>query len=118
MADIHIEREHALGLREARTIALQWAEQAQTEFGLAWTHEQGTTGDLVSFSRSGVNSVTGTLAVTKNRFEIDARLGFLAGVFKDRIEAEIVKNLDALMLEATARPEVVADRAGVRKKTA
>ena len=115
MADIHIEREHALGLHEARNIALQWAEQAHTEFGLKWTHAQDATGDLVSFSRSGVN---GTLAVTKDRFEIDARLGFLAGVFKDRIEAEIVKNLDALMSKNTAPPDVAADRAGARKKTA
>ena len=115
MANIHIAREHALGLREARRFALQWAEKAQVEFGLEWTHEPGITRDLVSFSRSGVN---GTLAVTKDSFELDARLGFLAGVFKHRIESEIEKNLDALMAETTARPEVAADSAGVRKKTA
>ena len=115
MADIHTEREHALGLHEARNIALQWAKQAQNEFGLEWTHEQGTAGDLISFHRSGVS---GSLAVTKNSFEIDARLGFLAGVFKDRIEAEIVKNLDALMSEHTALPGAVAESASARKKTA
>ena len=115
MANIHIAREHALGLREARRVALQWAEKAQVEFGMEWTHEPGTTRDLISFSRSGVN---GTLAVTKDIFELDARLGFLASVFKHRIETEIVKNLDALMAETTARHENVADNAGVGKKTA
>jgi len=115
MAAIHITRTHSLGLHEARRIALNWAEQARTELGLQWSHAQGTAGDQVSFSRSGVS---GTLAVTTTSFKIDARLGFLAGVFKDRIEAEIVKNLDALMSEQTALPPVAAGSAGAPKKTA
>ena len=115
MAHLHIAREHALGLREARHVALQWAEKAQVEFGLEWTHEPGTADDLIRFSRSGVN---GTLAVTKDSFELHARLGFLAGVFKHRIETEIVNNLDALLAESAVRPEVAADNAGVTKKTA
>ena len=94
MADIHIEREHALGLTEARKIAFKWAEQAEAEFDMECTYEEGKTSDLVSFRRSGVN---GTLAVTKDRFELDAKLGFLLGAFKNRIEGEIVKNLDALI---------------------
>ena len=53
-----------------------------------------TTCDEVSFTRSGV---TGTLLVTKDAFTLDAKLGFLLGAFKDRIESEIVKNLDALL---------------------
>ena len=98
MADIHLEREHALGLPAARKIAFTWAEQAEAKFGLECTYAQGQASDLVSFSRSGVQ---GTLAVTENNFEINVTLGFLAGVFKDKIEAEMVKNLDALI---TARP--------------
>ena len=94
MADIHIEREHALGLHEARKIAFKWAEQVEEEFDMECTYEEGKTSDLVSFSRSGVH---GTLAVTKDRFELAARLGFLLGAFKQRIEGEIVKNLDALI---------------------
>jgi len=113
MADIHIERAHALGLKEARRIALQWAEKAQTDFGMSWTCEQGTTGDLLSFSRSGVS---GTLALTKSSFEMDARLGFLASMFKDRIEAEIVKNLDALLSENSAVSEVGSERADAKAK--
>ena len=110
MADIHIERKHALGLHEARKIAFKWAEQAEAEFGMECTYEEGKTSDLVSFSRTGVQ---GTLAVTKNGFQLAAKLGFLLGAFKDRIEAEIVKNLDTLIAQ-----EPAAHKHGVRKKTA
>ncbi|MEO7399920.1 MAG: polyhydroxyalkanoic acid system family protein [Polaromonas sp.] len=99
MADIHIERKHVLGLHEARKIAFKWAEQVEEEFDMACTYEEGKTGDLVSFKRTGVH---GTLTVTKDRFELDASLGFLLGVFKDKIEGEIVKNLDTLMAEIPA----------------
>jgi putative polyhydroxyalkanoate system protein len=105
MADIHIEREHTLGLPEARKIAFKWAEQAEVEFGMACTYEEGDISDLVSFSRSGVH---GTLAVTDNGFEIAAKLGFLLGAFRDRIEAEIVKNLDTLIAEEPAVHKQVA----------
>lgn len=94
MPDIHIEREHTLGLEQARKLALRWAELAQEKFDMACSYEEGKTSDLVSFSRSGVN---GELKVTPDRFKLDARLGFLLGVFKERIESEIGKNLDELL---------------------
>ena len=94
MPDIHIHRDHTLGLAEARKVAFRWAEQAEAEVGMECTYEEGKTSDLVSFTRSGVN---GELKVTKDAFELDARLGFLLGAFKDRIESEIVKNLDDLL---------------------
>ena len=53
MADIHIEREHALGLPEARKIAFKWAERAEKEFDMECTYEEGTTNDQLNFSRSG-----------------------------------------------------------------
>jgi putative polyhydroxyalkanoate system protein len=92
--DIHIVRDHALGLAEARKIAFKWAEMAEEKFDMACNYEEGKTADLVSFKRSGVE---GELSVTKDRFELDAKLGFLLGAFKDRIEEEIVKNLDSLL---------------------
>lgn len=94
MPDIHIEREHALGLPKARELAFKWAEEAERRLDMECTYEEGKTSDLVSFTRSGVN---GELRVTKNRFELQARLGFLLGAFKDRIETEIVRNLDDLL---------------------
>lgn len=94
MPDIHIQRDHSLGLPQARKLAFRWAELAEDKFDMACSYEEGKTSDLVSFSRSGVN---GELKVTADGFELDARLGFLLGVFKERIETEIVRNLDELL---------------------
>ena len=94
MADIHIHRKHALGLVKARDIAFKWAEDVEDKLDMACTYEEGKTEDCVSFTRSGVK---GTLVVTKDGFELKAKLGFLVGAFKDKIEAEISKNLDTLL---------------------
>ena len=99
MPDIHITRDHALGLAEARKLAFKWAEMAEEKFDMECTYEEGDTSDLVSFTRSGVN---GELKVTKDKLELDAKLGFLLGAFKEKIEGEIVKNLDTLL--AKKRP--------------
>ena len=118
MADIEIRREHRLGLPQARKIAFQWAEQAEEKFDMACTYEEGADEDLVSFTRSGVS---GTLAVTPDSFTLQAKLGFLLGAFKDRIEEEIVKNLDALIGQKAAKPKAGAKspaKAPARKKPA
>ena len=102
VADLHILRQHTLGLAAARKIALTWAEQVESEFGMECTIEERPQDDLVTFVRSGVK---GTLQVSKDKFELDAKLGFLLGAFKGRIEAEIVKNLDTLLAaKPTAKP--------------
>lgn len=112
MADLHILREHALGLAAARKIAFQWAEQAENEFGMECTYEEGKTLDTVTFERSGVN---GTLEVSKDRFELSAKLGFLLGAFKGKIEDEIVKNLDALLAPKAAAKAGAAKKAASKK---
>lgn len=94
MAELHILREHTLGLDQARKIAFKWTEQAQTDFGMTCSYNQGEGVDEVRFSRSGVK---GRLDVDATRFELRVHLGFLLGAFKHRIEAEIVKNLDTLL---------------------
>ncbi len=94
MADIHIRRDHHFSFAEARKVAFKWAEQVEEKFDMACTYEEGETSDTVTFTRSGVN---GTLKVTPDHFNLDAKLGFLLGAFKDRIEGEIVKNLDTLL---------------------
>ena len=94
MANIRIVRNHALGLPRARQIASTWAAMAEKDLSMTCTTTAGTAQDHVNFSRSGV---TGSLTVTHDKFELDAKLGFLLGAFKDRIESEIVKNLDKLL---------------------
>jgi len=113
--DIHITRDHKLGLPAARKLAFRWAETAEEKLGMECTYEEGRTADLVTFTRAGAN---GELKVTKDHFELDARLGFLLGAFKDRIETEIVKNLDALLAEKEplkAFDKALAQRAEAKK---
>ena len=98
MHDITISRDHHLGLAAARKLAFRWAETAEEKLGMACTYEEGRTADLVSFKRTGAH---GELKVTKDRFELHAKLGILLGAFSERIETEIVKNLDQLL----AHPE-------------
>jgi putative polyhydroxyalkanoate system protein len=100
MADIHIHREHGLGLARAREIAWSWAEQVEQKFDMECTVLEGETSDTVEFTRSGVK---GQLVVTGEHFELSARLGLLLGAFRATIEAEIEKELDAL-LAAPAAP--------------
>lgn len=94
MPDIHIHREHELGLAKARKVALQWAEDAEKKFDMKCTTVEGERSDTVGFTRSGVK---GELLVEAHRFTLDAKLGFLLGAFSKTIEAEIEKNLDALL---------------------
>ena len=118
MADIHIERQHGMGLAQARKIAFRWAEQAEEKFDMQCTYEEGSEADEVSFKRSGV---TGTLTVTRDAFELQAKLGFLLGAFKDKIESEIVKNLDAMIASGTKDTKVAkvaATALPAAKKTA
>ncbi len=124
MPDIQIQREHQLGLAQARKLAFKWAETAEEKLDMECTYEEGKTEDLVTFTRSGVN---GELRVTKDRFDLNARLGFILGAFKERIETEIVKNLDALLAEkdphkafdkavSKASAKVAAKKAPAKKK--
>ncbi len=94
MADVHMMREHALGLAAARKIAQGWATQVEDRLDMTCTWETARDGDRIHFKRAGV---TGTLLVTRDRFELDARLGLLVAAFKDRIEAGITKYLDELL---------------------
>ena len=94
MPDIKIHRTHQLGLAKARKVALQWAEDAEKKFDMECTILEGEDSDTVEFTRSGV---TGSLTVTATEFDLNAKLGFLLGAFSKTIEAEIEKNLDALL---------------------
>ena len=94
MADIHIHRRHHLGLAKAKKTAWQWAEAAEAKFGMECTVTEGKTGDVVEFRRAGVD---GRLVVDADSFDLTARLGFLLGAFRTRIEGEIEQNLDAVL---------------------
>jgi len=94
MPDIHIHRDHSLGLAKARKVAWDWAEQAESKFDMECTVLEGETSDTVEFTRSGVS---GTLIVAADHFDLNAKLGFLVGAFRHTIESEIERNLDKLL---------------------
>jgi putative polyhydroxyalkanoate system protein len=94
VSDLHIQRDHHLGLPRAREVARAWARKAEEKFDMECTYEEGDTQDTLSFTRAGV---AGTLLVDAQQFDMTAKLGFLFTAFKDRIEAEIGGQLDALL---------------------
>ena len=100
MPDIRIHRTHALGLEKARKVAWQWAEEVEKKFDMECTVLEGETSDTVEFTRSGVN---GRLIVAADHFDLHAKLGLLLGAFSKTIEAEIEKNLDALLAKSAAK---------------
>ena len=112
MPDIRIHRKHTLGLAKARKVAWQWAEQVEKEFDMDCTVIEGEASDTVEFERTGVK---GTLLVAADRFDLDAKLGFLLGAFSKTIENEIEKNLDALLAKSAAAP---AKKAAAKKPAA
>lgn len=115
MPDIKIRRPHTLGLAKARKVAWAWAEQVEQKFDMECTVLEGETGDTVEFRRSGVS---GRLIVAPDHFDLDARLGLLLGAFAGTIEAEIGRNLDALLgkASATAKTPAAAKKAAAKKR--
>ena len=107
MAEIHVRREHRLGLAKARKTAWRWAELAEEKFGMECTVIEGKTSDVVEFARAGVE---GRLIVEADSFELTARLGLLLGAFRHRIEAGIEENLDAVLAEAAAPKRAAAKK--------
>ncbi len=107
MADIHIHRDHALGLAKARKIAWAWAEEVEAKFDMECTVVEGETSDTVEFKRTGVS---GRLIVAPDHFDLDAKLGFLLGAFSKTIEGEITKNLDALLSKSTPAKKAAAKK--------
>lgn len=102
MPDLKIHRDHSLGLPEARRIAQDWVRSAQDQWHMACTYEVGETLDRITFTRSGLS---GELRVGADHFTLDAKLGFLLGAFKERIEQEVSKNLDELLTGTGSGPQ-------------
>jgi len=113
MADIHIHRSHALGLAKARKTAWKWAEAVEEKFGMECTVIEGEDSDVVEFTRAGVD---GKLLVTADAFELDAKLGFLLGAFRGKIESEIEGYLDELLVAGAKKPAAATARPAAKKK--
>jgi len=94
MPELKIEREHTLGLDGARLVAERWREQAEQDWGMTCVSVPGEALDRMRFERSGVS---GELAVTASRFDLQIKLGFLLGAYSGKIEEKIKANLDELL---------------------
>ncbi len=112
MSEIHIRREHKLGLSKARKIARKWAEEVEDKLQMECTLIEGETCDTVEFMRSGVK---GRLLVAADHFDLDAKLGFLLGAFSKTIETEITRNLDAKLGEGKSAAPKKAVSAKAKK---
>lgn len=94
MADIQIRRTHEFGLEKARQLAQQWIEDASQKLSLTCKLEPGAEEDKIHFERSGIK---GTMRVTAQAFELEAKLGMMLAAFKPMVEAEIEKNLTRVL---------------------
>ena len=111
MPEIELNREHTLGLDSAREVTAMWSDQLRDKFGMDCRLESGETQDVLHFSRTGAS---GTLQVSGQSFALHVRLGFLLGVYKDKIEAEVGRNLDRLLAEKAGKTGKAAQLASVK----
>lgn len=95
MAQISIHRDHSLGFERACEAARQWMDGAASKMGLECRVEPPAGSEqLIRFKRSGVD---GTMRITANRIELDAKLGMMMAGLKGMIEQQITSNLDKLL---------------------
>lgn len=97
MADIKVQRSHALGMDKARLLAREWMEGDAKKLGLTCTLKQGEALDVIEFERMGV---TGQMNVSADTFGLDVQLGMMMAPLKPLIESEIDKNLAAILAKA------------------
>ncbi len=95
MSKIHLRREHDLAPKAARKKVERVAEVLAKRFDAECLWK----GDVLSVNHPSVN---GKVTVGKNDVVVEARLGFLAGMFRDRIDEELVRILDKEFPQAKA----------------
>lgn len=86
MSRIDIRHPHTLSKADARSAIEEVAQKLKTKFEM----DYGWSGDMLNFSRSGID---GHIELGEKDLHVSAKLGFLAAMFKDPIEAEIKRVL-------------------------
>jgi len=87
VSKIHLRREHDLTPKAARKKVERVADVLAKRFDAECTWS----GDVLSVVHPSVN---GKVTVGKNDVVVEARLGFLVAMFRDRIDQELVRILD------------------------
>src|SRR5215510_12600434 len=109
MAAIVVRRHHALGLAKAKDLAQSIARRLQDDFGGSF----GWHGDVLHFERTGAS---GSVAVSKEGFEVQVQLGFLLSPLRWRIEQGIVDFCDEHFAGNGAGRDQPARRAARRRR--
>ena len=87
MSRIDIRHPHTLPRAKARKAVDEVAKKLAERFDM----ECGWDGDILNFSRSGVD---GHIELGPKDLHVHAKLGFLTAMFKDPIESEIKRVLE------------------------
>ena len=82
MSRIDIRHAHSLPKAQARKAVEEVAKKLAEKFDM----DYGWDGDILNFSRSGVD---GAIELAAQELHVHAKLGFLTAMFKDPIESEI-----------------------------
>ncbi|MGE0030431.1 MAG: polyhydroxyalkanoic acid system family protein [Steroidobacteraceae bacterium] len=95
MSRIHLRRTHDLTPKAAR----QRVDRMAEALGKRFDAECEWDGNVLSITHPNVN---GTVTVGKNEIVVEATLGFLLAMFRDRVDEELVRILDAEFPEEDA----------------
>lgn len=88
MSRIHLRREHDLTPKAAR----ERVERMAKALGRKFDAECNWKGEVLSIEHP---NVTGTVTLGKQEVVVEASLGFLLAMFRDRVDEELVRILDA-----------------------
>lgn len=95
MSKIHLRRSHDLTAKAAR----QRVNRMADALGKRFDAECSWKGDVLSIQHPNVN---GKVVVGTDEIVVEATLGFLLAMFRDRVDEELVRILDAEFPEAKA----------------
>jgi putative polyhydroxyalkanoate system protein len=93
MPEIHIRRNHGIGLAEVKEKVDTIAQKLQNELQADYHWE----GDTLHFKRSGAS---GKIEVGTDYLAVDIKLGMALGLLKGKIEETVRTNLDQALAGA------------------
>ena len=93
MSRIHLRRSHDLSAKAARQRVDRMAEALAKKFEAECEWQD----DVLAIEHP---NVSGTVTLGKKEIVLDAKLGFLMAMFRDRVDAEISRILDKEFPEA------------------
>ena len=88
MSRIHLRRSHDLTAKAARERVNRMAKALSKKFDAECSWQ----GEVLSIEHP---NVSGTVTIEKDEIVVEATLGFLLALFRDRVDEELVRILDA-----------------------